>query len=53
MLKGSISFPTMIVIDRLKKVRDIHTGFSGPGTGVHYDKFVEEFNILMEEILTE
>lgn len=53
MLKGSISFPTMIVIDRSKKVRDIHTGFSGPGTGVHYDKFVEEFNILMEEILTE
>lgn len=53
MLNGSISFPTMIVIDRSNKVRDIHTGFSGPGTGAHYDKFVEEFNILMENILTE
>ena len=53
MLEGSISFPTMIVIDRSKKVRDIHTGFSGPGTGAYYDTFVEEFNILMEEILTE
>lgn len=53
MLEGSISFPTMIVIDRSKKVRDIHTGFSGPGTGAYYDTFVKEFNILMEEILSE
>ncbi len=53
MLEGSISFPTLIVIDRAKKVRDIHTGFSGPGTGAYYDTFVEEFNILMEEVLTE
>jgi thiol-disulfide isomerase/thioredoxin len=53
MLEGSISFPTMIVIDRSKKVRDIHTGFSGPGTGAYYDTFVKEFNILMEEILAE
>ncbi len=53
MLKGSISFPTMIVIDRSKKVRDIHTGFSGPGTGEYYATFVEDFNNLMDEIILE
>lgn len=53
MLNGSISYPTMIVIDRSKKVRDIHSGFSGPGTGAYYDEFVKEFNILMEEVLAE
>lgn len=53
MLKGSVSFPTMIVIDRSKKVRDIHTGFSGPGTGDYYTTFIEEFNNLMKEIILE
>ena len=53
MLSGSLSYPTMIIIDRSREVRDIHTGFSGPGTGEYYDKFVEEFNTMMQEILTE
>ena len=53
MLKGNVSFPTMIVIDRSNKVRDIHTGFSGPGTGEYYTTFVEDFNSLMDEIIVE
>jgi len=53
MLKGSISFPTLIVIDRSNKVRDIHTGFSGPGTGAYYNTYVEDFNSLMDEIILE
>ncbi len=51
MLNTVVSFPTMIIIDKKGRVRKIHTGFSGPGTGVHYEKFVEEFNLFMDELL--
>ncbi|NNF66552.1 MAG: TlpA family protein disulfide reductase, partial [Gammaproteobacteria bacterium] len=32
------SFPTSVFIDREGKVRRIHTGFTGPGTGQHYQE---------------
>lgn len=51
MLDHILSFPTMIVIDKKGKVREIHTGFSGPGTGEYYDKFVSDFNRLMDSLL--
>jgi thiol-disulfide isomerase/thioredoxin len=44
MLNKVLSFPTTIFIDRKGIVRQIHTGFSGPGTGVYYDEFVSDFN---------
>lgn len=53
MLKGVISFPTTIFIDRSGQVRQIHTGFNGPGTGEYYEQFVEDFNILMDELIEE
>lgn len=53
MLNHVISFPTSIFINKQGKVVKIHTGFSGPGTGVHYDRFVEEFNATMSELLAE
>ena len=53
MLNHVLAYPTMIFIDRQGNVRRIHTGFSGPGTGQHYQQFVAEFNILMEELLQE
>ncbi|MHA2404104.1 MAG: TlpA family protein disulfide reductase, partial [Candidatus Kariarchaeaceae archaeon] len=53
MLKGTVSFPTTIFIDRSGKVRRIHTGFTGPGTGEHYHQFVKEFNVFMSELLGE
>lgn len=53
MLNRVMSFPTSIFIDKNGKVRNIHTGFSGPGTGVYYERFVEEFNVLMEKLLAE
>jgi hypothetical protein len=34
-------------------VRKIHTGFSGPGTGKYYEKFVEEFNETVNSLLKE
>ncbi|MEZ4902417.1 MAG: TlpA disulfide reductase family protein [Spirosomataceae bacterium] len=46
-------YPTTIFIDKKGHVREIHTGFSGPGTGKYYDQFVEEFNQLISKLLTE
>ena len=42
------SYPTTIFLDRTHQVVNIHTGFSGPGTGEHYLKLVEE---LEQEII--
>ena len=53
MLNGAVSFPTLIFIDRTGKVRTIHTGFSGPGTGEYHVKLVEDFNLLMDKLLDE
>lgn len=53
MLNRVMSFPTSIFIDKNGQVRNIHTGFSGPGTGVYYERFVEDFNILMDKLLRE
>ena len=48
-----MSYPTTIFIDKKGKVREIHTGFSGPGTGKYYDEFVTEFNQLMDKLISE
>ena len=48
-----IGFPTTIIIDKKGLVRKIHTGFNGPGTGVHYDRYRKEFNDLMDLLLKE
>jgi thiol-disulfide isomerase/thioredoxin len=53
MLSQVLSFPTTIFIDKKGEVRKIHTGFSGPATGKYYTRYVEEFNILMNELINE
>jgi len=53
MLNRVLAFPTLIFIDRLGVVRRIHTGFSGPGTGQHYDEFKNEFQASLENLLNE
>ena len=47
------AFPTTIFIDKRGTVRHIHTGFSGPGTGVYYDQYVSEFNALIDKLAGE
>ncbi|MEO6000349.1 MAG: TlpA disulfide reductase family protein [Chitinophagaceae bacterium] len=37
------AFPTSIFIDKRGIVRKIYTGFTGPGTGEHYEAFRKEF----------
>lgn len=46
-------FPTTIFIDRKGIVRKIHEGFTGPGTGEHYLKYIKEFNELVNKMLEE
>lgn len=50
-LNTFLSFPTTIFIDKKGEVVKIHTGFSGPATGVHYASFVKEFNSLVDTML--
>lgn len=53
MIDKVLAFPSTIFIDKKGKVRRIHTGFSGPGTGKYYNEYVEEFNLFMDKLLAE
>ncbi|MCU0355053.1 MAG: TlpA family protein disulfide reductase [Cytophagales bacterium] len=53
MLEKIKGYPTTIFIDRKGKVRRVHTGFSGPGTGQYYDEFVDEFNRFVDKLVAE
>ena len=52
-LSSVIAYPTSVFIGRNGKVRKIHTGFAGPGTGEHHQKLIAEFETLLEELLSE
>ncbi|MCU0359081.1 MAG: TlpA family protein disulfide reductase [Cyclobacteriaceae bacterium] len=43
-LNKVIGFPTTIFVGKDGKVKHIHTGFSGPGTGAYYIEQQERFN---------
>ncbi|HJV77842.1 MAG TPA: TlpA disulfide reductase family protein [Paludibacter sp.] len=47
------SYPTTIFIDKKGKVRKIYTGYNGPATGLFYEEFKQEFNGLMDDLLSE
>jgi len=51
MLNKVLGFPTTIIIGRDGKVKYIHTGFEGPGTGIYYEQFKERFNQIVNELL--
>lgn len=53
MLNEIISFPTLIFLDTEGKVRKIHTGFTGPGTGEKYEEFKSEFRTTVNDLLKE
>ena len=52
-LNRVLAFPTTIFIGKDGKVKYIHTGFSGPGTGIYYDQFKERFNQIVNACLSE
>jgi thiol-disulfide isomerase/thioredoxin len=53
MLNQIISFPTAIFIGRDGKIKKIHTGFSGPGTGEYYLQYIKETELLIESLIKE
>jgi thiol-disulfide isomerase/thioredoxin len=52
-IEGQMAFPTSLFIDRKGIIRRVETGFSGPGTGEHYTKFIDETTKLIELLLNE
>jgi peroxiredoxin len=47
------AFPTSVLLDRRGRIRRIHSGFSGPATGAHYDAYKKEFTETVEQLLNE
>ncbi len=47
------SFPTTIFLDKQHRVRHVHTGFSGPGTGEHYRDLTSSFAQIVSGLLAE
>lgn len=47
------AYPTMLVLGRDGRILHTHTGFSGPATGEHYDRFVADFTALIDGLLAE
>lgn len=52
-LSAVLAFPTTIFIDRAGQVRQIHTGFAGPGTGEHYVDLQNSFTDITTALLDE
>ena len=45
------SYPTTIYINRSGKVEKVYSGFSGPATGVEYEKYKKEFEETVQKLL--
>jgi len=52
-LENFIAYPTTIFLDKEHKIRKIHAGFSGPATGMEYEKFKDDFSLMIDKLLSE
>jgi len=53
MLNQMNGYPTTFIIDKKGIVREIHTGFSGPGTGKYYADWISDFEQTIQSLLAE
>jgi thiol-disulfide isomerase/thioredoxin len=51
MLNKISAFPTTIIVGKDGFVKEIDTGFSGPGTGIYYDRYKQHFNEVINDLL--
>jgi thiol-disulfide isomerase/thioredoxin len=51
MLNHILAYPTAIFLNRKGEIVEIHTGFSGPGTGSYYRDYIEETEDLIKRLL--
>jgi peroxiredoxin len=47
------TFPTTLIFDRLGRIRQIHTAFYGPGSGIYFEEFKKIFFGKIDELLAE
>jgi thiol-disulfide isomerase/thioredoxin len=47
------AYPTSIILDKKGKIRYLHTGFSGPGTGKYFEEWKESFDNKIAALLKE
>jgi peroxiredoxin len=52
-LTAVLAYPTTIFVGRDGRVRKIHSGFAGPGTGEHHQRLVARMEAVIEELLAE
>ena len=50
-LERIVNFPTTIFVGKTGHIEKIHTGFSGPGTGEHYEDQKTEFYTIVNDLL--
>ena len=53
MLNKFTGWPMTIFVGKDGKVKHIHTGFTGPGTGTYYIEQIQRFNQIVNELLNE
>jgi thiol-disulfide isomerase/thioredoxin len=51
MLNHVMSFPTSVFINPEGEIQRIHTGFYGPSTGVYFEKYTQETEYLIRNML--
>ena len=52
-LEGVQTYPTLVFLDRARRVRGIRTGFTGPAAGVAHQALVQDFEQTIEALLAE
>lgn len=52
-LNEVVAYPTLVLLDRQGRVREIYAGFSSPETGEPYTRFVQRFNATVDALLAE
>ena len=50
-LERIVNFPTTIFVGKTGQIEKIHTGFSGPGTGEHYEEQKQEIYTIVNDLL--